>query len=109
IQALRDLGLNPVQDSRYDDDVPEGKIIGTRPAVGLTVARGATVTVVLSRGRPAVPDLDGMTEAQAKAALEAVGLKLGNVFGLPGGKVFRQTETAGSRVKSGTVVSVYVF
>ena len=108
-QILTDLGLNPVQDSRYDDDVPEGKIIGTRPAVGLSVDRGATVTIVLSKGRPPVPDLDGMTEAQAKAALEAVGLKLGNVFGLPGGKVFRQTVDAGSRVKSGTTVSIYIF
>jgi serine/threonine-protein kinase len=97
-----------VQDSRNDDEVPEGKIIGTRPAVGLTVERGASVTIVLSRGRPAVPNLDGMTEAQARAALEAVGLRLGNVFGLPGGTVFRQTEAAGSRVRSGTAVSVFV-
>jgi serine/threonine-protein kinase len=108
-QTLRNLGLNPVQDSRYDDTVPEGKIIGTRPAVGLTVQRGATVTIVLSKGRPVVPDLNGMTEAQAKSALEAVGLKLGNVFGLPGGTVFRQTVDAGSRATSGTSVSIFIF
>ncbi|MDQ4098218.1 MAG: PASTA domain-containing protein, partial [Actinomycetota bacterium] len=107
-QILRDMGLNPVQDSRYDNDVPEGRIIGTRPAVGLTVERGATVTIVLSKGRPAVPNLDGMTEAQSRAALEAVGLRLGSVFGLPGGKVFRQTEAAGARVVIGTAVSIFV-
>jgi serine/threonine-protein kinase len=107
-QILSDMGLNPVQDARYDDDVPEGKIIGTRPAVGLSVPRGTTVTIVLSKGRPVVPNLNGMTEAQAKAALEAVGLKLGNVFGLPGGSVFRQTVDAGSRAKSGTAVSVFI-
>ncbi len=108
VAILQGLGLNPIQDSRYDDNVPEGRIIGTRPAVGLTADKGQTVTIVLSKGRPAVPNLDGMTEAQAKAALEAVGLKLGNVFGFPGGKVFRQTVEAGSRVPSGTAVSVFV-
>ena len=106
--TLQNLGLNPVRDSRFDDEVPNGKIIGTRPPVGNSVPRGETVTIVLSRGRPVVPNLDGKTEAEARAALEAVGLKLGNVFGLPGGKVFRSAPDTGATAKVGSTVSIFV-
>src|SRR5262249_25686945 len=47
-KALQNVGLSATRDDRYDDDVPEGKIIGTRPPTGYTVERGSTVTVVLS-------------------------------------------------------------
>lgn len=106
--TLQNLGLTPVRDSRFDDEVANGKIIGTRPPVGNTVPRGETVTIVISRGQPVVPNLDGKTEAEARAALEAVGLKLGNVFGLPGGKVFRSSPDTGATAKVGATVSIFV-
>ncbi|MFP5318426.1 MAG: PASTA domain-containing protein [Acidimicrobiia bacterium] len=106
--ALQDLGLNPVRDTRFDDEVANGKIIGTRPPVGNTVPRGETVTIVVSRGQPVVPNLDGKTEAEARAALEAAGLKLGSVFGLPGGKVFRSAPDTGAKLKVGTAVNIFV-
>jgi serine/threonine-protein kinase len=106
--ALQALGLVVAKAERFDDDVPKNKIIGTRPAVGLQVDRGATVTVVISKGQPVVPNLNGMTEAQAKAALEANDLQLGHVFGLPGGKVFRSVPDPGSSAKRQTSVDVFV-
>jgi beta-lactam-binding protein with PASTA domain len=66
------------------------------------------VTIVVSRGQPVVPNLDGKTEAEARAALEAVSLKLGNVFGLPGGKVFRTSPDSGATVKVGATVNIFV-
>ncbi len=106
--TLQGLGLNPVRDTRFDDEVASGKIIGTRPPVGNTVPRGETVTIVVSRGKPVVPNLDGKTEAEAKAALEAVGLKLGSVFGLPAGKVFRSAPDSGATVNVGATVNIFV-
>jgi eukaryotic-like serine/threonine-protein kinase len=105
---LAQMGLNPSRDSRYDDEVANGRIIGTRPAVGHTVPFGSDVTIVVSRGQPVVPNLDGKTEAEARAALEAVSLKLGNVFGLPGGKVFRTSPDSGATVKVGATVNIFV-
>ena len=106
-RAVTEAGLTPARDSRYDDEVAADKVIGTRPPVGNVVERGTSITIVVSRGQPTVPRLDGMTEAQARAALEAVDLKLGNVFGL-GGTVFRQTVDAGTKVKRGTAVSIFI-
>ncbi|MGH9277334.1 MAG: PASTA domain-containing protein [Acidimicrobiales bacterium] len=108
VAALQNLGLSPIRDERYDDDVAEGKIIGSRPPVGFQVDRGSTVTIVISKGQPAVPNLIGKTEAEAKAALEAVDLKLGNVFGPPGGHVFLSTPNSGSKVKRSSTVSIYI-
>ncbi len=105
---LRALGLVPARDTRYDDEVPKDRIIGTRPAVGNPADKGSEVTIVVSRGRPVVPNLDGKTEAEARAALEAADLKLGNVFGLPGGKVFRTSPDAGATVNRGTTVNIFV-
>lgn len=107
VAALQAKDLSPVPDSRNDDNVPEGAIIGTRPPVGTAVDKGSQVTIVVSKGQPVVPNLNGMNQAQAKAALEAVGLKLGNVFGL-GGTVFRSTPDAGTKQKSGTSVSIFI-
>jgi serine/threonine-protein kinase len=107
-KALQDLGLAAARDERYDDEVPEGKIIGTRPPAGYQVERGSTVTVVLSKGRPAVPNLSGKTEAEAKAALEAVDLRLGAVYGPSGGHVVLITPGAGTRVARGSTVSIYL-
>src|SRR5205807_3136121 len=108
VKALQDIGLAAARDDRYDDDVAEGKIIGTRPPVGYQVDRGSTVTIVISKGQPVVPNLTGKTEAEAKAALEAVELKLGNVYGPGGGHVILSTPSAGSKAKRGGSVSIYV-
>ncbi len=105
--TLEDLGLKVARDERNDDDVPNGAIIGTRPAVGNKVDKGATVTIVISRGQPTVPNIYGMSATQAKAALEAVGLKLGNVFGIAGA-VFRSDPQPGARAKAGTSVNVFI-
>ena len=106
-KTLQDLGLTVVRDERNDDDVPNGAIIGTRPAVGNKVDRGAQVTIVVSKGQPVVPNIYGMNTTAAKAALEAVGLKLGNVFGITG-VVFRSDPAPTTRAKSGTAVNVYI-
>jgi eukaryotic-like serine/threonine-protein kinase len=54
-----------------DPDVPSGGVSGTSPAVGKTVQKGSTVTIIVSAG-PAlldIPTLAGLSEAAAKAAI----------------------------------------
>ncbi|MFP3881627.1 MAG: Stk1 family PASTA domain-containing Ser/Thr kinase [Actinomycetota bacterium] len=56
----------------YDDDVPEGTVIRQDPVSGDEATVGDTVLLVVSRG-PApvtVPELTGLSEAEARQALE---------------------------------------
>jgi serine/threonine-protein kinase len=78
IAELTELGLKFTVNDEFDDDVPEGDVIRTDPVAGTEVLSGATILLVVSQGpRPVeVPDLSGMTESQAAAALDAVNLVL---------------------------------
>ncbi|MDE8685436.1 PASTA domain-containing protein, partial [Adlercreutzia rubneri] len=67
-QAAEDAGLKVVEaESKYSEDVAEGKIISQSPAAGDPVKPGTTIEVVTSRGREltTVPNVIGMTEEQA--------------------------------------------
>ncbi|MDQ4133590.1 MAG: PASTA domain-containing protein [Actinomycetota bacterium] len=105
--ALRERGL---QSSRVEvfSDEPVGTVVSTSPRAGATVERGTKVTVNVSKGQPVVPTLTGLTVPAAEEKLEAVGLVLGGVYGPQGGKVFFQTPGAGTKVKEGTKVGLFI-
>ena len=97
---------------RFSDTVREGRVISQTPSSG-TGVRGDTITLTVSKGpeRVAVPDLRGMTEAEARTALEAVGLKLSatrNPFAGADAQVRYQVTSAGTKVKRGSTVSVFL-
>jgi serine/threonine-protein kinase len=96
--ALTQAGLEPLAGttSRYDPDVATNAVSGTSPAVGATVAKGAKVTIILSKGPAsiAIPVLAGLPEAQAKAAI------LSAKF-LVGSPLIRQFDP---KAKKGTVI-----
>jgi serine/threonine-protein kinase len=108
--ALQAAGLQSTESQQTSTTVPAGQVTGTNPAAGATVPHGSTVTVYVSTGPPlvAVPSLDKDTVAQATAALNAVGLKLGSVYGPSGGKVFASNPSSGTTVQIGSSVSIYV-
>jgi serine/threonine-protein kinase len=85
--------------------------VRTDPGAGQTAQKGSTVTIFVSVGPQtvAVPNLSGKSVDDARATLEAAGLKLGAVFGPQGKnrKVFFQNPGAGANVNRGTAVSVY--
>ncbi len=64
--------------SVYSPTIVAGSVVTQRPAPGVRVKEGSTVSVVLSRGpQPVnVPNLHGLTVGQATAVLTNVGLKL---------------------------------
>jgi beta-lactam-binding protein with PASTA domain/tRNA A-37 threonylcarbamoyl transferase component Bud32 len=107
--ALSDIGLEATRGEDYSDTVPAGQVIGTTPAPGASVDRGATVTVVVSQGQPTVPDLKGLTVSGATARLQAAGLKVGGVYGPPGGNyVLLTVPGSGATVKRGASISLFV-
>jgi len=106
--ALAQLGLGAARADDYSDTVPAGQVAGTNPAGGASVERGSTVTVVVSQGQPTVPELRGLSVAEATAKLEAAGLKKGGVYGPPGGHVFLSTPGSGTKVKNGDSVSLFI-
>jgi eukaryotic-like serine/threonine-protein kinase len=62
-------------------DAPPGVVVSTRPAVGSPRSPGSPVDLVVSRGPAAVrvPDLSSMAESDARARLDALGLRVGLV------------------------------
>lgn len=82
-KAIEALGLKWELDSSKvaSDTVAEGKVAQTNPSPGSKVKAGQTIRVYLSSGSDEVevPDLSGMSQDQARSALKAVGLELGNV------------------------------
>ena len=77
-------GFNAVEGSKvYSDTVKAGLVAYSNPKGGAQASKGATITLYISKGpkrtTTTVPDLMGMTKAQAKEALTAKKLVLGSV------------------------------
>jgi serine/threonine-protein kinase len=89
-------------------DVGEVMAISPAPSEG-PVGYGSTVTIAVSAGVPLVqvPSVIGMSEKQATAALEAVGLTI-DATKFFGNKVRQQQPEAGKEVEQGTAVKVLV-
>ncbi|MCI5730886.1 MAG: Stk1 family PASTA domain-containing Ser/Thr kinase [Eubacterium sp.] len=112
--AIREAGFVPKRGSDvYSDKTQEGKVAYTDPKQGENVAAGSTITYYISKGAETVkvPDLLGKTKAQAKSALEKVGLKLGNTSSsysdnFAENKVCVQSKSSGTKVKKGTKVDI---
>ncbi|MCI1788922.1 MAG: Stk1 family PASTA domain-containing Ser/Thr kinase [Actinomyces sp.] len=68
-------------DEESSDTVEAGLVSSVSPKEGASIEAGGTVTIRVSTGKAEVqvPDVSGMTQEQAKATLEAQGLKVGNV------------------------------
>jgi eukaryotic-like serine/threonine-protein kinase len=73
---LRDEGLG-VSVVEQESDEPEDDVISQSPAGGTELAKGETVTITVSTGRPQVdvPDVIGMNERSASSRLRSVGLE----------------------------------
>ena len=113
--ALDDLGLVAKRVDEPNGDITEGNVTRTDPAAGTVMAAGQVVTVFVSTGmeQSEVPDLNGKREADARAAIEAAGLKVGavnsaNNASLDAGVVISASPAAGSIVAKGSTVSLVV-
>jgi serine/threonine-protein kinase len=106
---LQDLRLVPARQNAFSDTVAQGNVISSTPGPGTSVARDSSVTLVVSAGPDmvTVPDVLGANVAGATRSLQESGIKVGNVFGFPSGRVFFTSPPAGSRVHRGSSVNLY--
>ncbi|MGH4012589.1 MAG: Stk1 family PASTA domain-containing Ser/Thr kinase [Pseudonocardiaceae bacterium] len=116
-RMLHEVDLSPRSDpaaAEFHDTVPPGAVIGLRPASGTVLTVGAPVTLVISKG-PApttVPEVRGIPEADAIAALGQAGLtaQVRREFDdeVPGGQAIGTDPEAGDETSRGSDVTLLV-
>lgn len=115
IEALNERGyIIGTVEAELSDSVEQGKIISQDPAPGSNLAKGGSVNVVISAGEEiTVPDLLGMSEQQARDAIETKGLKVGTVKSAYSskyeeGKVMKQSPSSGKSAKKGDIIDITI-
>ena len=115
-EALEEAGFKvEVKDAEYSNDVETGLVCRTDPAGNDKAVPGETIKIYQSKGKEdtmvPVPDLSTMTKSKARRALEAVGLKLGNVTSnysdsVTKNRVCAQSQPKGAKIKKGRTVDI---
>lgn len=112
---LTKTGLAPgIVTQAFSQDVAQGSVIESQPAGGQKRAPDTAIALVVSKGRPVpVPPVTGKPVDQARAALEAVGLKAATApeqvnSASPAGTVAGQSVAAGAQAAAGDTVTLTV-
>jgi serine/threonine-protein kinase len=98
--------LTEIKSREYDSRVPDSVIISQTPEEGAKVKKGRRILVVVSRGMEsaAVPEVQSLTERQAKTELRKAGFTSGDVRREFNDKVAAD-KVIGADPASGTMVS----
>ena len=112
MKRLEKAGFKVNVDQRFSKAVKRGLAIGTEPAAGTQLSTAQPVTLLISRGANTVlvPDVVGMDDQAALAALQNVGLTGAEVqrdSTEPQGKVLSQSPSAGQSVARGSQVTIF--
>ncbi len=107
--ATLNLGLGKTTED-WSETVPAGIVLSQAPEAGTSVKRGATVTLVVSKGRRpiTVPVVTGKDRETAEAAITKAGLKAKraaevNSDSVPAGRVVSQSPAKGTLFRGDTV------
>lgn len=112
--AAQEVGFVVEQVGAQYSDRPAGQVVTQQPGGGKQLARGGTITVILSRGPQAVtvPDVKGQGYDQAVGQLEAVGLVAARSDvasrNVPKGVVIDQDPLAGNTARPGATITLTV-
>ena len=116
--ALESAGFMVTVKKANSDTVEEGKVISQTPTAQSNSAPGTTVIITVSEGKVAsksvtVPNVVGLTEKEAKAKLEELGLVCevkyqSSATNVKEGNVFGQSIKAGEKVTTGKAVTINV-
>lgn len=95
---------------------PEGTVLAMQPHGGEMLPRGTQIVLTVSTGPSVqtvtVPDVKGLTRAEALLRIGLAQLTVGDVIetdsDAPAGTVFRQSHQAGTVVMTGTRITLYV-
>jgi serine/threonine-protein kinase len=112
--ALRHAGLVPVPALTASSTVADGVVIGETPPAGSVVAKGTRVTLAVSTGPGSspLPDVAGLTAAQATSKLKEAGFnptteKQASPT-VASGRVISTNPSAGTEAQAGSSVTVLV-
>lgn len=112
---LKSENLRVSIDEIASDKVPAGQVISQTPEAGMDVKEQRIIHLTVSKGGVVmeIPDLKGMTLAQAQEQLSRLHLKLGaveraNDSSMPSDVVISQTPAPGSSAEKGTVVNIQI-
>jgi eukaryotic-like serine/threonine-protein kinase len=113
VNNILDRDLEPNVVRQFNDETEEGKVFDQDPNSGERIERGNTVTILVSQGKRKVdvPDVNGLTVAEAVARLKDAGLEANpvEVFSTqPPGRVIAQDPGAGKQVVEDTRVRINV-
>ncbi len=111
--AIETAGLTFGTISEQTSNLPRGAVISSSPPAGTTLDLPATVSITLSQGPSTIqlPDFAGRTLADARSALEQLGLHLGGTTRdttsfMPENTILGQTPAAGATVSAGSSVTL---
>lgn len=112
VARLRKDGFQPAVRSVFSTK-PRGIVAAQKPGAGTQLAKGATVTLLVSKGQPAkpVPGVVGQSESQAVALLKAAGFGATPVdvrSSETKGNVIAQKPKEGENAQPGTKVRLNV-
>jgi beta-lactam-binding protein with PASTA domain len=111
-ERLRALGFTVEVTEQHSDSVPEGRVVSQDPSQG-NGHRGDTIGLVRSQGPVLVevPELQTKSVTEARAELEALGLKIAvhrTQLYVYLDRVVRQDPAAGTAIPKGSTVTVSV-
>ena len=114
-QALNELttsGFLVKSTYAFSETILSGEVISQSPAGGASANKGASITLVISKGSEFayIPNLYSIPEAQAVKALQDLGLKVTvkKIGKKPVKKVTNILPKVGSKVKRGSSVTITV-
>lgn len=112
VAAITEAGFEPARaEDAYSTSVPKGKVISQSPADG-TLTRGQTVTITVSKGPEmvTVPEVKGLTEAEATKKLQDAGFKVSvqSFFGGVLDEVSASRPGGGASAPKGSTVTILV-
>jgi serine/threonine-protein kinase len=112
VEVLEGADLLADRKAVADDTVPEGNVVRTDPASGVSVQPGQVVTVYVSTGKEtaAMPPVTGLEEQAARDALTGAGLTVGTITPVndpqTAGGVIMAAMTADGEVAPGSELPV---
>jgi serine/threonine-protein kinase len=111
-KRLEKAGFKVIVMQEFSKSVPRGGVIGTSPPAGTQLSTAQAVTLLVSRGANTVtvPNVVGLDDQAALAALSQAGLSGTEVqrdSTEPQGKVLSQSPAAGKQVGRGSQVTIF--
>ncbi|MCS4488999.1 Stk1 family PASTA domain-containing Ser/Thr kinase [Corynebacterium sp. ES2775-CONJ] len=109
-RVLSEAGFSTTSQEAYANDIPVGFAAGTDPQAGGRQVKGDVVTLLVSKGRPRVPDFRGIANYPQILANYTLAAQEGEPefsSDIPAGEISRVEPEPGTEVLTQSVVTVH--